>query len=320
MRPAGIARGAPPDLNKLRLFAQVAELGSLTKAAAATELEPSAISRQIAALEREWDGLLFHRTGRGLELTELGARMLPGVRALLLQAEQLHEAARCNAGVIRGDVRLGVQASLSRAVVAPLARDLRTRHAGIRLKVFEGSSGQLDEWLQGGYVDLAVAFRYGTREDCGEEELAVVASYLVGPAGDPVTREPTVPFAALDGLPLVLASAPNGLLTIIEQTARKERVALDIVLEANSVHVQLDAVAQGCGYTVAAGYPAADGIRGGLLSASRIVGPSIDRTIALGMTSQRPATMAVREAARSARRLIEDLTAQRRPGHAPGGA
>ena len=77
------------DLSRLLLFAKVAELGSLTRAAVAMDTLQSAVSRRIAALERDCGGRLFHRTGRGVTLTDLGRRVLPAVTTLLADAERL---------------------------------------------------------------------------------------------------------------------------------------------------------------------------------------------------------------------------------------
>ena len=76
------------DFAQLDLFARVASLGSLTKAAVVLDSTTSAISRQLTMLEKEWGGQLFHRTGRGVTLTELGKKVLPKVESLLLEARE----------------------------------------------------------------------------------------------------------------------------------------------------------------------------------------------------------------------------------------
>src|ERR1700688_2705372 len=81
-----LGSGLPLDLEALRVFVQVAELGSLTKAAVLLDTVQPAVSRTIAALEPDCAGRLFHRTGRGLVLTEFGEQILPQVKALLLQS------------------------------------------------------------------------------------------------------------------------------------------------------------------------------------------------------------------------------------------
>ena len=77
------------DLKRWKCFCMAADLGSLSKAALLLEMAQSALSRQIALLEEECGGALFHRTGRGVLLTDLGTMVQPRAAALLAQAERL---------------------------------------------------------------------------------------------------------------------------------------------------------------------------------------------------------------------------------------
>src|SRR5207342_1941077 len=77
------------DLHKWRAFVAIGELGSLTRASLFLDSNQSLLSRQLNALERECGARLFNRTGRGVELSEVGERLFPRVKALLSDAEQL---------------------------------------------------------------------------------------------------------------------------------------------------------------------------------------------------------------------------------------
>ena len=66
-----------------KLFIDAAETGSLSKLAVARGASQPQIGRQISELEQECGGRLFHRTGRGVVLTEFGLRIAPKVRAWL---------------------------------------------------------------------------------------------------------------------------------------------------------------------------------------------------------------------------------------------
>ncbi len=79
------------DLHKWRAFVAIGELGSLTRAALFLDSNQSLLSRQLNALERECGARLFNRTGRGVELSEVGARLFPQVKALLADAEKLDQ-------------------------------------------------------------------------------------------------------------------------------------------------------------------------------------------------------------------------------------
>ncbi len=296
------------DFAKLKLFVEVAEHGSLTKASIALSSVPSAISRKIAAFEQECGGRLFHRTGRGVTLTELGERILPRARELLNGLDHLSDDIRANAGVPMGEVRVGLLASLAHPVINQLFRHVRANYPSIKLHVFGGSNGQLDEWLASGHIDMALLFRYGRAEVGNEQSLGVVDTYLIGAKGDPITREPTVNFSQIDRLPLILPGAPNGLRVILDQLAKKKGVTLSVVMEANALPIQKDVVVKGDVHTVLAGYAAAREVELGLLQASRIVNPGIERIITLGLTSHKPATIASLEVARILREIIDGMS------------
>lgn len=296
-----------PDLARLNRFLKVVEAGSLTRAAAALDSTQSALSLQIAALEREFGGRLFHRTGRGVALTELGTRILPRVRALLLDAGQLAADIRSGSGVIVGEVVLGVLPSAAYPLVGMLLRHLREHCPGVQLRVLEGSNGQIAEWLGQGRLDIAIMFRYSGRGFRDAQSLATVGSYLIGAPGDEVTRAATVKFARLHRLPLVLAGAPNGLRISLDQLAKRKRIELNVVLEADSIPIQKDIVADGQAYTILAWRAVAREVEAGVLQAARIVAPAIDRTLVLATTQRRPLTLAAREVASRLRRIAQEL-------------
>ena len=282
---------------------QVAELGSLTKAARLNGTAQSAISRRISALERECGGRLFYRTGHGVVLSELGERVFARVKAWLAETEQLEREIKSAAGVPVGIVRVGVLPALAPPVLTPLFPILSERHAAVRLHVREGSSNQLDEWLSNGQLDAAVLFRDTRRNGGAETTLATVDAHLVGPAGDRLTRAATVRFDQLARAPLVVPAVPNGMRVALEQSARRKGIRLSVVMETDSLAVQKELVAgTGC-YTVLGYHAVAREVHAGALQAARIVSPGITRFITLVAATQRPPTLAVREVTR----LIRDI-------------
>jgi LysR family nitrogen assimilation transcriptional regulator len=288
------------DFQKLEIFVCISQLGNLSKAAVALDTLPSIVSRQIAALERACGGKLFHRTGRGMALTELGERLLPRAQATLDEFRHLQAEIKSQHGVISGDVRIGLVPSLAQAVSAALFRTAQAQYPAVRLIVMEGVSAQLDTWRSNDEVDITILFRAGHADLRSEDSLGSVDTYLVGARGDALTSGAAVRFSELAGLPLVLASAPNGLRADVEKQAQRLGIPLSIVLETNSLAVQTELAARGGVYTIMAGHAASQRMDAGL-QASRIVDPAILRTIAMGVASHRPASDATRHIARLAR-------------------
>jgi DNA-binding transcriptional LysR family regulator len=295
------------DLDRLRFFVQVAELGSFGKAASMTGVDQSGISRKINALEQDCSGRLFHRTGRGVTLTEFGQLILPRVKALLNDADQLADAMKTCAGVPSGLVRIGIMPSLSDPSMSILLSRVRARFPAIHLCVFEGSGGQIDEWLVSGRVDFAVLFRYGTTAPAGEEGLALVNTCLVGKSGNTLTTSPQIEFSKLDGVPLILPSVPNGLRVALGRIAQQEHIDLSVVMEADSLSIQKNIAMTGDAFAVLGSHAVRADVEAGTLQASCIVNPRIMRTIVLSTTSAHPSTLASREVATLTRRIFERL-------------
>ena len=108
-----------------KLFVQVAELGSLTKTAALRSTAQSAVSRQIAAIEETCGGRLFHRTGRGVTLTEAGIRIFPRVKAWLNEAEQITRDVKATVGIPMGVVQVGLIPSTGHPLISILFQQMR---------------------------------------------------------------------------------------------------------------------------------------------------------------------------------------------------
>ncbi|TFY97184.1 LysR family transcriptional regulator [Ramlibacter humi] len=296
------------ELSEIRLVVAIAGHGSLTRAAAARSTTQSALSRQLARIEHDWGGRLFDRTGRGLHLTEAGQRLLPELRALLDDADRLKSELRGGHSGLSGEVRIGMIPSTPEAITPALYRRLRASHPQLRISLFEGSGGQIEEWLTTGQVGIGIFFRHGAKPGGHNEEmLSTVDAFLVGPEGDPVTGNATVDFERLAGLPLVLARSPNSLRTRLEQMAARKGFALDVVIEANSVTLHGKLAAEGCGYAVLSSYAVSESFMGHRLSAARIVKPPVKRHLSLATTPHRPLSFAEREVAAEIRKVALEM-------------
>lgn len=297
------------NLKPLITFCLVADLGSLSRAAVAAGLAQSLVSRHIAQLESQWGDRLFVRTGRGMVLSEFGQRVHPEIQRVLEQVSHLETVASEAAGVVSGTVHVGVLPSMSRQLLPLLFSDLRARAPAIRLHVIEGFSGELDEQLSSGRLDLSVVNRYGSSAARGEDVLGTVDTYLVGKPGHPLLSGKKVLFKQLAGLPLVLPATPNGLRSTLDQLSRRHGLQLDVVMEVDTSTAMKDVASSGHAFTLLPAMAVSQEINAGSLAAVPIVSPGIKRTIALSVTSQRPQSKAARLVAVRVRDLAMKLLA-----------
>ena len=282
------------DYATWKLFVDAAELGSLSKVAVAYNTSQPHVSRQIVELENQCGGRLFQRTGRGVVLTELGQRILPKVRAWLSSTDQLENDIRTTAGKPIGTVRIGILPSTAHPLVSTLFYRLREQYPLVQLSVREGQGAQLETWLESGYVDLAILFRHSPTPKNGDVYLEETATYLVSAVGDPITSKRTVPFSALNELPLVMFCRPNSWRDRFDQLRAEHGVRLNVMVEADSLSLQTHIAADGRAYALLGPYAIADASRHTPLQASKLVEPSVTRYLALAMSPHGEMTLACR--------------------------
>ncbi|MDM0037881.1 LysR substrate-binding domain-containing protein [Variovorax sp. J22G21] len=294
------------DLQKWRAFLAIAELGSLTRAALFLDSNQSLLSRHLNALERECNARLFNRTGRGVALSDVGQRIFPHVKALLADAEQLELEIRGEAREPMGRVTIGSLPSITNPIVGRLFKQLRARHPGVHLKILEGSSGQVEEWLADERVDIAILYRYGNSQPEREQALATVDSYLIGAAGDRLTAAAEVPFSALHELPFILPGAPNGLRTALDAIARQERITLVPAIEADSLPLMRSTVAEARLYTVLPIHAVWTEVQEGRLQAAKIVSPGVQRIVSMALARAKGPAKAVSTVAAEIVDIVND--------------
>lgn len=289
-----------PSLDQWRLFVQIADHGSLTLAAAARDVAQPTLSRQLAAIERGCGGRLFERSSRGLRLNEAGQRLHPRVVAWLAQVDELVADARGDLRTPEGVVRVGLLASFDPGLVGTLFRDVRERFPGITLRIAAGLSGWLADNVHSGALDLALLSTNSREHHNQEFPIGKIAHMLVGPLGDELTRSETVPFARLDGLPLVVPGRPYTFHNLLEHWAERKHITLNVVAECDSLQLQKHLVATSGVYAIMASGAVHEHVAAapGLLQASRIVSPELNRNIVLRVTGVRPMTPACREVLR----------------------
>lgn len=292
--------------NDFRLFLEVAELGSFTKAAALRQTVQSHVSRQIGELEKQCGGALFRRTGRGVTLTDLGRHVEARVRGWVRDTDQLLADIRVDAGEPMGEVRLGILPSAAHPLMTHVFLRLQAEFPKIKLNVREGQGGELDALLDMGSVDMAILFRYQKPTSADEQLLAVAGTYLVSRPGDPLTQHESVEFARLAGLRLVLPRRPAHWRAVLDETARSKGFVLQAEVEADSLRVQKELVAHTPGlYSLLGPFSIDAELRAGRLRASRVVNPDLRRHVTLALPKQGQLTPASKIVARMLRETVE---------------
>jgi molybdate transport repressor ModE-like protein len=201
------------DARRLRVLREVAEHGTLAAAADALHLTPSAVSQQLAALEREVGQPVLERNGRGVRLTGAAEVLVGHANLVLAQLEAAAADVAAYAGGVVGTVRVAGFATALAQLVAPAAATLRASHPRLALVVVEQEAPDCFAALARGDADIAIsmASRQAPSSDdlrFHRRPLATDALDAVLPAGHPLAAGRTVALSALAEEPFV--GPPDG--------------------------------------------------------------------------------------------------------------
>ena len=147
-------------LQAMRTFVRVVEAGSFSAVAHELDATQSAVSKQVAALERALGARLLTRTTRSLALTEEGERYFEQARRLVAEIAEAETALRRGEQQLSGWLRVAASVGFGRLRLMPLVQDFLAAHPGVKI----------DLRLSDGFVDLVeqgidVAVRIGELAD-----------------------------------------------------------------------------------------------------------------------------------------------------------
>jgi LysR family transcriptional regulator, nitrogen assimilation regulatory protein len=285
------------ELRSLHYFVRIAELGSITRAAAHLHIAQPALTRHVQRLEDELEVTLFTRANRGVRLTEGGQKLLESAQRILRDLERAGDEIRAHKAHPSGKVVLAVTPTLCPVVVPELFARMRRHYPMIELKVVHAGMVRLEEFLVDGRVDMALLSEMSKSRLIRSTRLAEEEMVLV-----------TRPRARLQGVvsPEELSRTPlilgDGLRAAMETLLAGRGIELQVEIELNDHETIRLMVQQGVGASILPHSSVHRECARGLAEAHRITEEGLFRTLALGV--------AVNRGASSAREAVVEIVAQ----------
>ena len=180
------------DTGRLRVFREVVRCGSLSSAAEALSFTQPAVSRQIAALEREAGAQLLERTPRGIRLTEPGRVLLDHAEAILDRMATARAQVESVASLAGGRLRVGAFPTANATIVPRAIAAFAREHPDVELSLVEALSPDAIACVRAGEVDLAVVTHVPELVGSDLEVVDLVDDELLValPAAHPLARKP----------------------------------------------------------------------------------------------------------------------------------
>ena len=238
------------ETKRLGYFVRVAKDGSLTKASGVLRIAQPALSRQMRLLEEELGFALFHRSARGMTLTGEGEQLLATVSGPLRELEMAVHNSRTSASRIEGNITLGMPANISDVSAVPFALKMIADFPSIKIRIIDGPTGTLIDWLHRGVIDFAVLEGPSRNERLSDYPILSEPLMLVGPPASDLAPDRPVPFAKAARLPLILPSHHLGLREVVNEAAAAESTPLNIRFEADSTRLAMRLVVSGVGFAI----------------------------------------------------------------------
>ncbi|WP_336158778.1 LysR family transcriptional regulator [Amycolatopsis sp. VC5-11] len=197
------------SLHRLRMLRELHRRGTVTAAAAALHYTASAVSQQLAQLERDVGAKLFERLGRRVQLTELGILLTEHAEEILGSVERATLALEEAQGSMSARLTAGVWASVASGLLPTALTALAADYPGIQVRTKELAPEATADAVRDGSLDLSFVIDYSDApmEWSDGLERAVVAVerlHAAVPAG--ALQSATVPLDALAEHPWILAS------------------------------------------------------------------------------------------------------------------
>jgi LysR family nitrogen assimilation transcriptional regulator len=287
------------DLRSLRYFVQIADLGSITRAAGHLGIAQPALSRHVHAIEEELGTQLLVRLPRGVRLTGAGRQFLEHCRRIVRELARAKEELRSATDVPRGRVVLGLSPTTGPLLLPGIVERMRRQCPQVSLKIVEGFTTQLHDALLTGSADVAVLTNPVPSR--GLKLVPLLSEPIVvlsPPQGRGTRRYYTLP--ELSKTPVITTEAIRA---IVDEQIGRYGARLNVEAEIDAVEGIRRLLLRGIGTAIMPVSTFAEDIRSGKIAAFQIADANVHRLLMLCEQAERHVSAAVAE-------LTEVVTAE----------
>lgn len=229
----------------IRYFQEVAKLGSIRRAADRLHVAPSAVSRQIAALETELDAVLFERSKLGVQLTAAGEVLQRETKRIFQDLSRARTALDDLRGLRRGEIVIWLLEGLVSGFLPRIIASFNQRYPDVTFNVQTAPTDRIIEALLEDWADIGITFNAAPRA-----EIEVVGEFVepiscLVARNHPYADRKSLKMADICKQPLALPEHSFGLRQVFERAVRKRGYKPHVVVTTNSLELTKTMAATG---------------------------------------------------------------------------
>lgn len=269
------------NLNHLRVFASVAQHGSLTRAARALHVSQPAISKQLGDLEEDLGALLVDRLPRGVRLTAAGEVLYSHAQRILSAERAAESELRDLAGLEAGRLSIGASTTVGSYYVPSLFGELHRAHPRLELELRIANTAAIQDAVLENRIDLGMTEGLINDEALEVETLAADELVAIAAPGHPALERAPMSARALVTLPLLMREVGSGSREVVEQALLDRGLTPQPIMALGSTEALKNAVLHGLGVAIVSRLTVEYELRTGRLSELALSDLRIRRTLRL---------------------------------------
>lgn len=235
------------NIQKYRILLRAVDTGSFTKAAAELNYTPSGVTHMMNSIEEELGFTILKRSPKGVSLTREGEKIIPIVREIVKQEENLAQTTAEICGAHYGTLTLGSYSSIAAQWLPGIIKDFKKDYPNIRIKIMEGVWQEVAENLDGNVVDLGfMSYQEHTRYEwilLKEDPMLAIL-----PPGHKRAGDASYPLRACMEEEIIMPASGHDF--DVEQLLKKEHLKPEMSYETIENYSALSMIEKGIGMSI----------------------------------------------------------------------
>jgi len=297
------------NFRQLKYFVAIIDEGSMLKATEILRVAQPALSQHIANLEDELGVQLLVRTPRGVVPTQAGEVLYLHAKKIAAQMKLAADDVQSEADTPKGEVAVVLPPMLSPYIAPLLVERVDQEFPEIHLRIMEALSLKGGTLVESGRVDIGLLASESPRDNVNNELLYHEHLFFVEKADDGNKTKDGQPISFRDLVkrPLIVSHKQHAVRAILEKTAKKNKLGLNVKVETESPHLLRSYLKKGLGGVVLPWPSLSELYEAGEITARPIIKPDFRRQVYLAWPKSFPLSAACQAVKGVLKTLVDEL-------------